>query len=445
MTFRKYTQCYQYTPGLSSRPFNEKDLPGEVIVHLTLALTLMGSAVIIGLAAGGPIGAIIGAVVGFVTGITTGVATAIHDVADQWLNHRLVCLGGGPKCAVGTVTKGPERSDLGAFDNDQYFDVVLMPHRIADNYNTLTDPAAPNAQPMRYGTVADPTHMDFIRSHPANEIYVDDFQGQWYLRPNPTLFELGYNNENKSAEELHTASMLHCEAEGDFWVRMRRLSVVFGWLTTALVAATAGGVAAGITAGISAGCAIGGLFGRIGCLIGAIIGAIIGALAGAGVVGAVGAAIMYGILQAVFHADPGDVEDANVGDKALGDIGDGSRVAVLGEHVYDGFHQGWHEFHPLMAVLKVEPDRAQPSAVVTWDPKFGDQTTPPGGLDRDDMKQGLNSGKLAEYVHTLHDTWCTLLRAAFDDTTRQAQQHLSQRWTIHTEVDGCASPPPPIG
>ncbi len=40
----------------------------------------------------------------------------------------------------------------------------------------------------------------------------------------------------------------------------------------------------------------------------------------------------------IFETDPGDVEDANVGDKALGDIGDGSRVAVLGEHVYDGFH-----------------------------------------------------------------------------------------------------------
>jgi hypothetical protein len=56
-----------------------------------------------------------------------------------------------------------------------------------------------------------------------------------------------------------------------------------------------------------------------------------------------------------FHFDPGNVQDANVGDWARGPIHEGAHVAVMGRHVYDGFHEGWHEFHPLMMAMKI-PD-----------------------------------------------------------------------------------------
>src|SRR5262249_54296823 len=153
----------------------------------------------------------------------------------------------------------------------------------------------------------------------------------------------------------------------------------------------------------------------------AIIGAIAGALAGGA---AAGALSYYGaiepILQAIFDADPGDVEDANVGDSALGPIRMGDTVAVLGEHVYDGYHDGWNEFHPLMAVIKFNQERDKnPEYYLQWQPDFvGTPPLPPPGesivLTSDDMKAGLSSPNFAKRCKNLKDTWCGMLNDAFD-------------------------------
>ena len=79
---------------------------------------LMGGITLTGFIVGGPIGAAVGAIIGFIVGLTTGVATALQNASERWLRHRLICLGDVPKCAVGTVAEGPNRSDLGPLAHD---------------------------------------------------------------------------------------------------------------------------------------------------------------------------------------------------------------------------------------------------------------------------------------------------------------------------------------
>jgi hypothetical protein len=405
--FRQYTQCYNHTPG--DKPFNKSDLAGFVA----------------GTSAPGLIGAIIaflsGAnVIGFII-IAIQYAITIIAVANEWLFHRLVCVT-GDQCAVGTVRENPAVSDFGEFDNDQFFDLRLMPHRENDLYKAPNNNfASGNPGPSQDGKT---------ENHPGNDVYLDAFQGQQLL--SPSITDLPY--------EL-TRSVLHCEAEGNFWQAMKD--------TAALQAlAVGGGAALGAGIGAALGCAIAAIFTfGLGCLIGAIIGAIIGGFAGAAAGAYIGA-------NAAFNSDPGNVEDANVGDRDLGPIQAGDRVVVFGTHVYDGFHEGWHEFHPLKAVMKFDP--VETSNYLEWDPDFNDPAKiPPDTPDMDastsgltvaDMKQGLDAKKFRARAEWLRFRWCQLVREAFDPPTLHTQQEPPHRWTIHPDVDGCqtSNEPPPI-
>src|SRR5689334_17048611 len=122
---RKYTQCYNHTAG--DTPFRESDIAGIALIYGVAPGALFGAltGLVVGLAAGGPIGA----VVGLFSGLTVGIALALTKAAQEWRYHRLVCVG-GYKCAVGIVRDLPHRADLGNFDNDEFFDLQLMPHPI---------------------------------------------------------------------------------------------------------------------------------------------------------------------------------------------------------------------------------------------------------------------------------------------------------------------------
>jgi hypothetical protein len=401
MAYKHYTRCYQHTVG--DVPFRKDDL---------LAFSAGASAL--------PLGGVIAAfltgnvTVGFVL-LGVGYAQAIIAVADAWLNHRLACVS-GRQCAVGRVMKSPEISELGEFDNDEFIDVMLMPHRDDDDY-VEENHNYKNGKPGK-------TIGGHAEKQPENDIYLDGFQGEQFMKP---FFEdLPYKLDR---------AKLHCEAEGNFWVKMQEWAAVAG----AVVAAAAAG---GAAAGAAAGCAIGfALFGPIGCAIGAIIGAILG---GAG--GAAGGHMLVSWIA--FSADPGDVEDANVGDKALGEISAGDKVVVLGEHVYDGFHEGWHEFHPLMAIIKLNHEES--SQYLEWNPEFAitDFKTPlPADppdlppaikhLNGFEMPLGLASDNFRARAEWLKNKWCGMLDDAFSLPTRTLQAHPKHRWTAHPTVDGC--------
>ena len=108
-------------------------------------------------------------------------------------------------------------------------------------------------------------------------------------------------------------------------------------------------------------------------------------------------AILEAALQGVYDANPGEVEDAHVGDDPKGPIVQGDRVAVFGTHVYDGFHDGWNEIHPLKLVTRVPEEQ-----FLVWTPVGTIVTAadPPGlpqaiidlgPLEDDDYRQGLES------------------------------------------------------
>lgn len=386
MAYKKFTQCYNYL-STGTKPFHIDDL----IAVVAGAAGPGGVAAIISWAAGAWVIGGIAFAVGFVSAIVT--------VADLWLYQRLVCLT-GVKCAVGIVDKNPDDSGLGNFDNDEYFNIILMPHRKEDT----------NGQPGHTNALLD--------SHPKNYIHKDELMGQELLTPVSESGDLGYDF---SKEE---ANMLHCEAEGEFWVKMKEWALLMGII---LGTTTTLGVAGGAAAGTAIGCA----FGPIGCLIGAILGAILGGLLGA----AVGGAINVGIMAVIFEASKGDVEDANVGDTNLGPIGSGDKVIVFGEHVYDGFHEGWNEIHPLMSVMKLNKDEG--SQYLQWDPNFPDAGAVPEDTDDmppairnltvTDIRQGMNSSKFYERASWMRKKYCRMVHEVWDGATRDEQDKEKHR------------------
>jgi len=424
MPFRQYTKCYTHTAG--DKPFNKSDLlwfvagasaPG---VGAAVAAFLLGDIAI-----------------GYVI-IAIQYAATIVAVANEWLYHRLVCLTGN-RCAVGKVETLEAPSTLGDFDNDVYFDLRLMPHRHGDEYKAPNTSylgsvdSMGNLIPPGPGPAIDPLTI----AHPANDIFLDGFQGTDLVKPifannPPDPVDLPYDHvpseETPLGGELPrvllSRSTLHCEAEGNFWQAMKDYVALQG-------AATATGAAAGAAAG----CALGSYFGPIGCLIGGFL----GALAGGGAAAAAGA-------YAAFNSNPGDFNDANVGDTPIPSVAKDDRIVVFGTHVYDGFHEGWHEIHPIMAILRFNDLNIQGAIqYLEWDPNFPDGAETPAGLTVADMRAGLNSGAFRAAAQKVRDQWCAAIGQPFAPGVANAQALPENRWTIHPAVDGCqpaASPPP---
>jgi hypothetical protein len=400
--YRQYTQCYTHFPG--DKPFNKRDLFSTAAGAGGPGLV----AAIFALAVGG-----FGFVLAFIFLVIT-YASTIATIANLWLKHRLCCIS-GDQCAVGTIGEPPTTDTLlGSYDNDNFFDIRVMPHRQQDEYKAPD--TSFNASPPGPG----PSQDGLTEATPQNDMYLDGFQGTALLKPSIT--DLPYDT---------TRSTLHCEAEGSFWKAMLDTAALQGL-------AVGAGAAVGVAVGAAAGCAIGAPLCGLGCIIGAIIGGLI--------LGLLGSAAAYIAANAAFESDPGDVNDANVGDEPLGALKSGDQVVVFGTHVYDGFHEGWHEIHPLKAIIKAtDPKLAGTLPYLEWDPNFPLTSTGPGGMPAADMRKGLASPTFTKAAMDMKTSWCELLREAFDPTTIRNQHEPQNRWTVHPAVDGCTPPaPPPI-
>ena len=150
-------------------------------------------------------------------------------------------------------------------------------------------------------------------------------------------------------------------------------------------------------------------------MIATIVGAIAGGLGGAATGG-------YLAASAAFNSDPGDVNDANVGDDPLGPLADKDQVVVFGTHVYDGFHTGWHEFHPLKAIIRASDPKLAIFGLpyVEWDPSSSSGIGS-AGLTADDVHKGLASPAFVTAATNMKNAWCQLLTEAFTPATIHTQ------------------------
>jgi hypothetical protein len=428
MAYKHYTKCYQHDPTYP--PLSETELYTTPLEGMILGAVL---GVIVGAlvgSPGGPPGYLIGVFVGIFGGTALGMMAALDIISRKWLDHRLICLS-GRRCAVGAVAIPEKIGELGDMDNDEFFDIALMPYPPGAGFQ-YTDPDSLHWRSNVAGRIADANLQPHLDANPANDPYLAPLQGD-LVRPNDTILDdLSYDR---------TSTWLHCEAEGDFWVRIQGLIPLIGVLTGAGTAVAA----AAAVVGFSLGCEIGGIFGPIGCLI---LGLILGALFALAAAFAA-EEVLRGVVEGEFEADQGDIEDANVGDSPLGPLKEGDRLAVIGIHVFDGLHEGWNEIHPLMAVVRIP----EPASYLEWNPAFVDGGAIPPPLDdftgdaaapltAEDIRQGLGSATFLARATALRDRWCQFLSDAFEEPVREAQQEITHAWTIHPLVDGCAEPEP---
>jgi hypothetical protein len=192
---------------------------------------------------------------------------------------------------------------------------------------------------------------------------------------------------------------LHCEIEGD------GMKAACAAATVGAVVGTAGGVAVG--ASTVAGCLASGVFFLL-CLLGAAIVAAATAAVATGVGYLVGTLVIGGS-----KGSPADVGES-------GTIEAGDHVAIIGDWIYDSAHDGWHELHPVKALLKLRC----PTDVPGIDPEYPDSP---------ESKLAKEKFCLAYLVSQL-ETICHLMTQRNDPAVTGAQDDPRNQWLTHPRL-----------
>jgi|GEM_PF-6189492 len=175
--------------------------------------------------------------------------------------------------------------------------------------------------------------------------------------------------------------------------------------TVGAVAGVAAGAAAG--AGVVAGCLATGLF-FLWCLLIAAVVAFVAAAVATGV----------GYFVGVWFFGGSKGSPADVGES--GTVEAGNHVAIIGDWIYDSAHEGWHELHPVKALLKLPCPRDASGA----DPEYPD--SPASKLAREKF--------CMEYLVSHLAMICRLVSQRNDPTVTGAQGHPQNQWLTHPRL-----------
>lgn len=333
----------QYTECV--QPKDHKTTPVGATVAVGLFTSLM-SALSIFVATGG-IGAIAGG-----AAVLLGIAAALLHFTNWWLYGRLVCLD-DDKCAIGlivSVEPPEEKSGFERFDSDYSFNLLLPPHNIGDTQKKIE---------------ADGFLGKLIKEQAATK--------------NISLPFDGYTSSAPNCGDPQTA-VLHCEIEG------AGMDILRKWLI-AIVAMLSIATAASWFCFVP-------VIGWITCAITAVltVAAVIAAIAG----------IAHAQSDA---ASPSDIDPSLGGSLHWGCNGQGADlVVVTGKWVYDSFHGGWNEIHPVRHLQRIGTWKGGPWPFVA----------------QDAVKK-----------------WCSAVGSSTSPLTVAGQAKPENKWRIHPEVDGC--------
>jgi hypothetical protein len=303
---------------------------------------------------------IIGAALAFLTGAWIILApTVIADLVlfcEWWLYRRLVCLN-GERCAIGmvvTVEPVEKKGGFERFDTDVSINLLLAPHTIYTSRATIE---------------SDGISGNLIAEQPATHEIGLGFAGY----------------TAKQWENYPDTPVLHAEFEGG------GIYDLYQAAKAALVLTVVGAVVCSVP-----------LFGWIACAVIMAIAAIV---------------TIAGVVTALNDkGSPSDVNAELTEIHANDATGRGADILVIkGDWVYDSFHDGWNEIHPIL----------QAQRIGTWSGSWG------------------FDARLAT------DGWCRALAEADDPETHKDQLEPENQWEVHPEVDGCRPErepdPEPIG
>jgi hypothetical protein len=394
MAYIQYTQCVNV---------KSKIYPGKPLVVTVIAA-------IATLAAG------LGGVIPY---IAIPLLLILIGFCSWWLYDRLICLG-GDRCAIGLagVVEPPDaKSGIDAFDTDYSINLVLAPHQ----YQELPNPRTPLPPKPFDWSVADWADKHF-KEELHRQIADDGMQGILIKETSTTGdertlfntkswdFEGYFSTIGGSMVKYTFQPYLHCEFEGGGMIDLLHFA------EAALAFATAAAVLCAIP-----------VIGWIAC----------------GILSAIAAVIsVVGIFVALNDKAKPTVYDPVTGQTSNAVHSGQDILFVKGTWVFDTFHEGWNELHPLKKCYLVAKAKYSKPDVIDWDdaiaPYMVAQNRWKWNNGTIDM-QG-DPAKPADWTNWVQ-AWCDLDETASRPPTVTAQSLPENQWTIHPVVDGCTPDP----